>query len=60
VERTEGRFPNWTTISADDGPVGEMPVCPFHITTNADGGPVGLRVLGQPDTLLQFDRMTIA
>jgi len=33
VEMTEGRIPNWTTISADGGPVGKTPFWPFHITT---------------------------
>ena len=32
VERTEGRFPNRTTSSADGSPVGKTPFCPFHIT----------------------------
>ena len=38
VERTEGRFPNWTTISADGGPVGKTPFCPFHIDFNPFSG----------------------
>jgi len=33
LEGKEGRFPNWTTISADGGPVGKTPSCPFHIAT---------------------------
>jgi len=32
VERTEGRFPNWTTISADRASVGKTPFSPFHGT----------------------------
>jgi len=36
VERTKGRFPKSTTISADSGPVGKTPFCPFHIATNQE------------------------
>jgi len=32
AEKTAGRFPNWTTLSADSGPVGKTPFCPFYIT----------------------------
>ena len=48
-QRTEGCFPNWTTISADSGPVGNTPFCPLAITTKQESSPERLLGVDHPN-----------